>query len=133
MSEHRSSEPSARARIVHHARGFAADLAEMAGARFELLTLDAKEFAVRIVYAVIAAALLGALALIALAALLAAVLFAVGVEHGLTVSLVALALAIAAGIGVFVWLRSQFDPTPRFFAATLDEFKRDAASLDSRE
>lgn len=111
--------------IRRYLRAFLADGSELAAARVELFTLDLRELAIRVVLAVLVALSIAVCLLVALGAGIAALLFAVGVEHGLAVML-AVAVVGLAGAGAGWWtLKRLIDPADPPFSATLAEFGRD--------
>lgn len=115
--------------IRRYLRAFLADGGELVAARVELFTLDLRELAIRVVLAVLAALLVAVLLLVAIGTGIAALLFAVGVEHGLAVMLAVSLTALVGAGGGWVLLRRLIDPSDPPFAATLAEFERDRETL----
>jgi uncharacterized membrane protein YqjE len=119
------TNPRGAALIRRYLRAFLADGSELVAARVELLTLDLRELALRVVLAALVALLIAVCLLLALGAAFAALLFALGVEHGLALSLATLAAALlGAGLG-WLALKRLIDPPEPPFAATVAELARD--------
>ncbi len=110
-------------------RAFLADGSEFLAARVELFTLDLRELAARVILAALMALLTAVCLLVALGAGIAALLFAVGVEHGLAVTLAVAAVALLGAGGGWLALKRLIDPPEPPFAATVAEFERDRDAL----
>lgn len=125
MAGEADRDPRGAALIRRYLRAFLADGSEIIAARVELFTLDLRELATRVILAALVGLLIAVCLLIALGAGIAALLFAVGVEHGLAVTLSVSAVALLGAVGGWLALKRLIDPPEPPFAATVAEFKRD--------
>lgn len=129
MAGEADRDPRGAALIRRYLRAFLADGSEIVAARVELFTLDLRELATRVILAALVGLLTAVCLLVALGAGVAALLFAVGVEHGLAVTLSVVAVALLGAAGGWVVLKRLIDPPEPPFAATVAEFERDRDAL----
>jgi uncharacterized membrane protein YqjE len=113
-------------------RSVAAAVLALAGTRFELLGLEAREEAMRVARAL----LLGAIAVFLLGASLvflgALLVVAAGDEHRI-LALVAITVIYAGtGAGILAWVRASWVGAPTPFSATAREIKADVDGLMGR-
>ena len=110
-------------------RALAAAVLALAGTRFELLGVEAREEAMRVARAL----LLGAIAVFLLGASLvflgALIVVAAGDEHRI-LALVAITVIYAgAGAGILAWVRASWIEAPTPFSATAREIQADLTAL----
>ncbi len=121
--------PDPRAGLIPSLRRLANTLADIAGSRFELASIELGETLERLLTSLIVAFMAVVLIAASLVAFSALIVFAVDDAHRPVVLAGMGVVYLLVGIGLFGWLRGYLRSWPTFLSATLAELRNDSRAL----